>query len=91
MRVCREIEPKLLPYYRIAMTGYPYAGKVVCVDTIVDELATTLLVHVHAARLTVMNITPYDGRIRTILHLDTRDTIRMNIALVEIALCTECL
>ena len=68
------------------MARDPNAGEVVRVNPIVEKLAATLFVHVNTASSAVMNVTSDYSRISAVLHFNTADAIRMDVAFVEITL-----
>lgn len=74
------------PYCRIAVRCNPNAGKVVGVDFIFDELATSIFMNVDSSRLTMMDVTFDDGRIGTGLYLKSGNAVIVNLIIFKVAL-----
>lgn len=74
------------PDRRITVRRYPHAGEIIRVDFVVDELTQSVLVHVDAASLAVMDLAVDDGGIGACLHLETGYPIIVNIVRFEITL-----
>jgi hypothetical protein len=56
---------------------------------IIYELSEPRLVYVYSSGLTVVYFALNDGRIRTGLHLESGDSIIMNVVRLEVTLITE--
>lgn len=74
------------PDRRIAVRGDPYAGEIVRVDLVVDELAETVFVHVDSAGLSVMDLTVHDGGIRARFHFETGDSVVVDVVRLKVTL-----
>ncbi len=79
----------LSPDRGVAVWGNPHARKVVCIDLVLDELASALLVHVDAACLSVMDLTAHYRRVSIRLHLETCYPVPVDAAALKVALQRE--
>lgn len=84
---CPLLSPS--PDRGVAVWGNPHTRKVVCIDLVLDELASALLVHVDAARLSVMDLAAHYCRVSIRLHLETCYPVPVDVAALEVALQRE--
>lgn len=77
------------PYRRVAVGRDPHAGKVVGVDFVLYELTPSLLVHVNAARLPVVDLAAHHGGVGVGLHLEAGDSVPVDVAVLKVALRVE--
>lgn len=81
--------PPSSPYRGVAVGRDPHAGKVVGVDFVLDELAPSLLVHVDAPRLPVVDLAAHHGGVGIGLHLEAGDAVSVDVAVLKVALRRE--
>lgn len=74
------------PDRRVAVRRDPHAGEIVRVDLVVDELAETVLVHVDAASLSVVDLAVYDGWVRARLHFEAGDSVVVDVVRLKVTL-----
>lgn len=70
----------------VAVGRDPHAREVVGVYLVVYELAEPGLVHVDAARLSVVDLAVHHGGVRAGLHLETGDSVVVDVVGFKIAL-----
>ena len=75
-----------VPYCGVAVGGDPDAGEVVGVDAVLYELSASVLVHVDAAGLPVVDLALHDGRVRAGLHLKPRDPVVVDVVRFKVTL-----
>ena len=78
--------PASAPDGRVAARRHPHAGVVVRVDLVLYELSAPVLVHVDAARLTVVDVAPHHRRVRARLHLEARDPVVVDVVRLKVPL-----
>lgn len=67
----------------------PDSGKVVGVDFVFRKVTAAIFVDVYSTRLTVMNLALDDRWIGARFHLETRDSIVVDVVSLEITLLVE--
>ena len=75
-----------VPYCRVAVGGDPDAGEVVGVDAVLYELSASVLVHVDAAGLPMVDLTLHNGWVRSGFHLKPRDPVVVDVVRFKVTL-----
>lgn len=64
----------------------PHAGKVVRMDAVLDKLTQTILVHVDATRLSVMDFTLDNSWIGASFHFEASNAIVVDVIFLKVSL-----
>jgi len=71
-------------YSRVRIRCDPYASKIIRMNLVIDELSQTILVHVDAPSLAMMDFAVNNGRISSGFHLETCYPIVVNVVSLEV-------
>lgn len=74
------------PYCGVAVRRDPNPCKVICIDLVLDELAATLLVHVDAASLAMVDLATDHSGVGVRLDLKASYPVPMDVAALKISL-----
>lgn len=77
------------PYCRVTVGGDPHTSKVIGIDFVFYELASTFLVNIDAPRLAVVDLTAYHCRVSIRFHLKPCNPVPVDITALKVALQRE--
>lgn len=77
------------PYCRVTVGGDPHTSKIIGIDFVFYELASTFLVNIDAPRLAVVDLTAYHCRVSVRFHLKPCNPVPVDITALKVALQRE--